>query len=292
MNVFKHVLKGWKLERNLLSIVMVAALASTAMAASVTINHGGGTLTGTLSGLNVDYTGNVILTVTENLTGGGGTCTNNRPTISVPNPPTTAIVGAQISASFTTSDADGQNVTVTPNVGSISGNTWSWTPSASGTNIVTLTANDGQTCNNTATYSWSVNVTSSGGGGGVPTSTKIPMQTKVTGSLNSGGYQYFYFSPTSAVTQIFFQMYGTLQWVGNADIFISTKSQPDCSILPTDGYSFGTPDTGTDGLWYSIKGGSYESIALNGNFSAGTIFLVTVCERGSGTSFTLYWNGY
>jgi len=152
----------------LLTIVTagIAIIAPFSGAVTVTINHAGGTLSGTLdtSGLVVDSSGNITVKVIEDLTPGNPSpCTNNPPTVTVTNPPSSTTTGTQVSANLTYSDPDNDSVTVSSNYGSISGNTWTWTPQNAGTYTVTITANDGKTCKNTGSYSWALNVSSSGG---------------------------------------------------------------------------------------------------------------------------------
>jgi len=60
MNVLRLVLKGWTLKRMLLSIAMLSMLASTAMAASVTLT-GSQNGTYTLNNMSVDSNGNITL---------------------------------------------------------------------------------------------------------------------------------------------------------------------------------------------------------------------------------------
>lgn len=246
--MIKLMVKGGKrmnaLKISLLTVMVTAfalgMAAGVAVGASVIINHAGGTLEGTLSsqGLKVDSNGNVTVYIVEDLTGGGGTCTNRPPTITVTNPPSVATVGTQISASFTTSEPDGQNVTVTANVGTISGNTWSWTPSTTGSYTVKLTADDGQSCNNKAEYSWSVNVSSSTGGGGEPPGTITLQYAKETGDIKLPKRGTLYFKaqldspcPTTTRGQLIIKAIGYSQF-GRPDLVVK-KSNNGTESWPT-----------------------------------------------------------
>ncbi len=169
-------------------IVVILLFSSMALGATVTINHAGGQLTGTLGqgGLKVDQSGNVIVYVVENLT--GGLCENHAPTINVPNPPTSATLNKTISVSFNTNDPDGQMVNVTANQGTISGSNntwnWTWTPSITGNYTITLTANDNQSCNNTSSYSWNIAVSDGTSGTTDPPNTITLSYNKETGNLS------------------------------------------------------------------------------------------------------------
>jgi len=88
-------------------------------------------------------------------------CNNTPPTITIDQCPASVVnVGDALTATFTTSDQDGDTVVVTDNLGgTVSGNTWSWTASSVGSYTLILTANDGQICNNLAVVTCQFNVT-------------------------------------------------------------------------------------------------------------------------------------
>lgn len=273
--------------RILLSFAIVAVFSTAAMAVTVNLSIDGGSSTAyNLGSMSIASDGTISLNVTSTGGGGGGGCTNTAPAISVSGAPTTATAGTAVSATVSTSDANGNSVTVSSNYGSVSGSAWSWTPTTAGTYTITLTANDGQNCNNTAYTSFTLSVSSSGGGGTTPSGTNLPFQTKATGSLSGGQQAYYYFTPSTDMNTITFQMWGQTQWSGNTNVIISNVSQPDCSIVADS-------SGGYNGLWYNITGSANEVVYMSGNFPAGRALYATVCGRSTtSTSYTVYWSGY
>ncbi len=163
-------LKLQKVHFMLLIAGMVLLIASTsAFAANVNITIDGSPDPGNpynLQSISVDQNGNVQISVTTNATP-PPSCSNTQPTITIDQCPASVVnVGDALTAAFTTADQDGDTVTVTDNLGgTVSGNTWDWTASSVGSYTLILTANDGQSCNNTATASCQFDVTDPNGGG-------------------------------------------------------------------------------------------------------------------------------
>lgn len=298
-----------KIKAILLMIGMVLVFATPTIAATVTINHGGTQLSGTLSNLTVDANGNVTLSVSSgNLcgsSGGGTTCSNTAPTISVSNPPGTATVGTAVSATFTANANDtGQSVTVSANYGSISGSTWSWTPSSSGTNTVTLTANDGQNCNNAASYSWNVTASSasSGGGGGTSDCTDMgPQSPSYLDYINvpAGGVVYYCKTLSEHINNLVVTMSArnVSTNMANAHIFVSDTNNPTLSqvsaIAQEVSSTYQTTKRSGPPPWYNFGGQSNERLYLVRSFASGSTFYVTIYNPDSSNSTVqLYWNAY
>ncbi len=88
-----------------LMLLITVAVAADSMAASVTINHAGGSLSGTLSSLFVDANGTVTLTVSENLgSSGSGSGTTDTEAPSIPSGlSASAVSSSQINLSWTAS---------------------------------------------------------------------------------------------------------------------------------------------------------------------------------------------
>jgi hypothetical protein len=152
-----------------LLMILIAGIAVSAFSANVDITIDGVADQNnpyTLQSISIDQNGNVQISVTSN-----GTppppCSNTKPTITIDQCPASVVnVGDALTATFTTGDQDGDTVTVTDNLGgTVAGNTWDWTASSVGSYTLILTANDGQSCNNTATASCSFTVTDPNGGG-------------------------------------------------------------------------------------------------------------------------------
>lgn len=260
----------------LFAVFFVVAVAATAMATtSVTLNGITTNCTGPMTLNDMTVTdGNVSLTVTCS----GSGCTNHAPVITVTNPPTTATVGTALNATFSVTDQDGQTPTVNPNVGSISGTNWSWTPTVAGTQVVTLTANDGQSCNNLATYSWSVNVASSGGGTGGGSGTQIPAGQQVKDTIPSLGEKDYYFNLGSSSSKITVYL-NTQDWSTNQDMYVSTSAQPKCS------------GTQVSPVWSNVTPDNNETIWMYIAFPANTTFYVTVCNRSTTNgAYKVYWS--
>lgn len=293
----------------LILTVFLAVFSTSAMAASVTINGTGG---GTLTSLSLDSLGNAVLNLTGlTCTAGAGTvaCTNNAPTISVNGATSTVVAGSTITATVTTGDANGNAVTVGANYGSVSGTTWSWTPASStaaGTYGVTLTANDGQTCNNTASVSFNISVTApavttggttTGGTTGTPAAGSIllPMDTQRAMSIPSGGVHYYYFVTPTAFTGAVTVQITTADWQTDQDLIISNKVQPLCTDI------VGTMATGANGFWYNTGASNNETVTYplstriaSITLPAGTTLFATVCNKtvGKTGAYKIFWGGY
>jgi hypothetical protein len=287
--------------------IVLGFLTGSVFAVEVTINHAGGTLTGTLKSLTMDEYGNIILNVVEDLTGGGGGCENSRPSISVSNPPTSATVGSTVSASFNVSDPDGDTVKVTANVGSISGNTWTWTPQTTGTQIVTLTANDGKSCNNTSSYSWSINVTSSSGT--TKPSGVVTLEYAIwTKGFKIPAYGTLYFEATLAsacdtkAKQLRISVTG-YTYGSNPDLFVK-KSNGGTEPWPTVeeykawlkkyGYNSGQQ---TDGTYFSNFNPTYdgETVIVYSDVPGGqadTYYILLYNNSSTATSVDMYYYCY
>lgn len=107
-------------------------------------------------------------------TGGGGTPGNNVPVITS-TAPTTGTVGQQYTYQATATDGDSDPLTwslpTAPTGMTVSATGLvDWTPSAAGTFPVTLQVSDGI---DNAQQSWSITVTTTGGGGGLPASVSL-----------------------------------------------------------------------------------------------------------------------
>ena len=106
--------------------------------------------------------------------GGGGTPGNNAPVITS-TAPTTGTVGQQYTYQATATDGDGDplswSLLSNPSGMTVSATGLvSWTPASAGTFDVTLQVSDGI---DNAQQSWSITVTASGGGGGLPASVSL-----------------------------------------------------------------------------------------------------------------------
>jgi hypothetical protein len=267
-------------------LVIVVCFASTAMAANVLINglssySCSGTMTVGTNGLSVDSSGNVNL----NVTCSGSGCTNTAPSINVTNAPTTGTIGQPVSATFTASDSDaGQTPVVTANVGTISGNTWSWTPTANGTQNVTLTANDQQTCNNTASHSWSIVVGTPTGG--CTTLAEGPRLSMSVPSLGSNAFC-FTLNRNLYMAQVYIT---TMDWQTNQDVLVSDQGQPSCDQHLSQ-YGYNLPPNAAP--WYVVTASSNETVSVSKTFTAGTTIYATVCNRTNSTgNYAIYWKGY
>lgn len=288
----------------MLSLLLVFTVPS--MAATVTINHGGTQLNGTLSNLTVDASGNVTLSVSSgNLCGGSTTCSNTAPTISVSSPPGTATAGSAVSATFTVNANDtGQSASVSANYGSVSGSTWSWTPSSSGTYTVTLTANDGQNCNNTVSTSWNIAVSalSTGGGGGTSNCTDMGSQSpSYLDYINvpAGGVVYYCKTLNQDINNLVVTMSArnVNTNVANAHLFVSDKGNPTLSevtaIVNEVSSTYQITKRNGSAPWYNLGGQSNERLYLVRSWNNGSTFYVTLYNPDSSNSTVqLYWNAY
>lgn len=276
----------------LVMIALTAAFVADSMAASVTINHAGGTLSGTLSGsgLSVDPNGNVILNVSENLgssggSGGGGTSDTQAP--SVPSGLNAAAASSsQINLSWSAST---DNVGVAGyklyRAGSLIAQTSSTSYSNTGLSAST------QYCYNVAAYDSAGNTssqssqacatTSAASGGGTGGATNLPIGDKYTDSVSNSPKKY-YFTLGSSVSRVIVQMSST-DWYGNANMIASTTSQPSCSSIA------GNSSYGTNGYYFNITDDSNETIYIRESFSAGSTFYITICGSGD---YKVYWNAY
>lgn len=276
----------------LVMMALTAAFTADSMAASVTINHAGGTLSGTLSSLSVDASGNVILTVTENLgssggSGGGGTSDTQAP--SVPSGLNAAAASSsQINLSWSAST---DNVGVAGyklyRAGSLIAQTSSTSYSNTGLSAST------QYCYNVAAYDSAGNTSSqssqacattsaASSGGGTGGATNLPIGDKYTDSVSPNSPKKYYFTLGSSVSRVVVAM-TTTDGTGNANMIVSTTSQPSCSNI------VGNSSYGTNGYYYNVIEDSNENIYIRESFSAGTTFYLTVCGSGD---YRVYWNAW
>jgi len=262
--------------------VVFLAGAGLVSAVTVTIEHAGGTFTGTLAGngMSVAPDGSITIYVNEDIAGGGSGggggdtgCTNHKPVINAVDHPTTYVPGVQIIYTFRVTDSDGDIVKVDVNRGNITDNgngsyTWKWIPGKLQTNdkLVTFTAIDNslETCNNTSSYAFTVRYSSSGGGtGGTPSGAMAIKVGKGTGygsgkfQLGPKEYKYLYAKlPSDCTTKSGQFRISMTGYTGktNGDIFV-VKSHGETEQWPTYddyvawlekyGYGRGTVTDGT-----------------------------------------------
>lgn len=286
----------------LLSLAMVALFSTAAMAANVNIIvNDGATTTYTLGSMNVASDGTISLNVTST----SGSCTNTAPTISVANSSLTTTVGTQVSTTYTANANDsGQTVSVSASAGAASGGTWSWTPTTSGTFAVTLTANDGQTCNNTASVTLTVNVSASSGG----TSNCIdlgPQYPKIYGCTSStisscsaqvipagGTKDYCVTIDKTTISSLTVTM-SSADWVTNSHEFVSNIANPTSSEIKTILASGSLVNRTGNPPWYNLASYSNERVYLIQSAKQGDKYYVTVYNPGSTSSkIILYWVAY
>lgn len=278
-------MKAYRFLLVFLMLIISAAFAADSMAASVTINHAGGTLNGTLSSLSVNSDGNVTVSVTENLTGssgGGGTADTQAP--SVPSGLNAAAASSsQINLSWS---ASSDNVGVTgykiyragSQIATTSSTSYSNTGLSASTQYCYNVAAYDSAGNNSAQSSQACATTSaasSGGGSGGSTSggINLPMQDKYFDNVTANAPKKYYYTLANSVRRHVIQMTST-DWVGNANMIVSTTSYPSCT------------DFGKSGTYSNYSDDSNETIYLPE--SAGTYY-VTVCGDGG---YKIYWNAY
>lgn len=283
-------MKEMKAYRFLLVLLMLGiamTFASDSMAASVTINHAGGTLNGTLSSLSVNSDGNVAVTVTENLTGssggGGGTADTQAP--SVPSGLNAAAASSsQINLSWSVSSdnvgvagykiyRDGSQIATTSSTSyansGLSASTGYCYKVAAYDSAQNNSEQSGQACATTS-------AADSGGGSGDGSTTGgiyLPMGDKYSDYVSVNSPKKYYYHLANSVNRHLIQM-TTTEWDRDANMIVSTSSYPSCT------------DSGKAGTYSNYNDTSNEIIYLPG--SAGTYY-VTVCGDGG---YKLFWNAY
>lgn len=284
-------MKAYRFLLVFLMLIISVAFAADAMAASVTINHAGGTLNGTLSSLSVNSDGNVAVTVIENLTGssGGGGGTSDTQAPSVPSGLNAAAASSsQINLTW---NASTDNVGVAGYKIYRGGSQIATTSSSSYSNTGLLAST--QYCYNVAAYDSAGNTSSQSSqacattsvvtGGGTSGATKLnPMPEQYTDSVSPNSPKKYYFTLSSGVSRVIVQMAST-DWTGNADMIASKTSQPSCSSI------VGNSSYGTNGNYFNITQDSNETIYIRESFPADTMFYVTICGNGD---YKVFWNAY
>lgn len=295
-----------KILKILLSMLMVTAFAPAAMAVSVNLSIDGGASTAyNLNSMSIGSDGTIGLSVTSP-SGGGTECTNTAPTISAATTSFTTTAGTSVSTTYTANANDsGQTASVSASAGSASGGTWSWTPTTSGTFYVTLTANDGQTCNNTASVTLTVNVSASGGGGTSNCINLGPQYPKIYGCTSStisscspqvipshSAVNYCLTIDKATVSNVTITM-SSADWVTSSHEFVSNIANPTLSEVSAVLASGSVINRTGNPPWYSLASGSNERLSLNQTARQGDKYYITVYNPGSTSSkIILYWVAY
>ena len=299
MNVLRLVLKDWTLKRMLLSIAMLSMLASTAMAASVTLT-GSQNGTYTLNNMSVDSNGNITLSIS------GGTTPPPPGSLNLGLSPTTLPAG-------TVGSAYSNTVTMTASQG-----TTPYTYSCSGSGVAGITASNGSgsTCTISGTptapgvYSVIFSVTDAAATPATDSksiSFSVNAVADPSGCINIGArypvvldnqsipamsIRNYCFTIDKTVTSIVPYL-RSRDWKTGSHMFVSDSGNPTLNEVSTILASGSTIKRTGTAPWYSFGSYSNERLVLNKSASAGTKFYVTVYNPGATQSLVqLYWEAF
>jgi hypothetical protein len=166
----------------------------------------------------------------------------------------------------------------------IDASTWAWTPTRAGTQTVTLTASDGQTCNSTASTSFSINVTGTSGGGTVPPAgaeqltpvkgTEVYAAERTIGSLATK-YYYFILPGPEAGGKSSYPLVqvslGTWDWGTNQDMVVKLGEPPTAADIIA-----GVRMKSGPSVWYKIAAGQCAAYGTGVGGSNETVQMFSV----------------
>lgn len=298
MKKLRRALKGWTLKRILLSIAMVSLLASTAMAANVTLS-GAVNGTYTLTNMTINSNGDITL----NVSGG--------------NPPPPGSVSLSLSPATlpagTVNSVYNNTVTMTASEGtapysySCSGSgvaglsasnngstcTISGTPTATGVYIVNFSVTDSATTPSTASNSISFSVASvpEPGGNCINIGPQYPSVLD-NQSIPPKSIVNYCFTIDKTVTSIV-PYIRSRDWKTSSHMFVSNVSNPTMSDISTILASGLTIHRDGSPPWYSFGSYSNERLVLSRSAKAGDKYYVTVYNSESVSSLIqLYWQAF
>jgi len=297
MKVLRRVLKGWTLKRILLSMAMVSVLASTAMAASVSLS-GAASGTYTLNNMTIDSSGNIILSVS------GGT----------PPPPGSLNLGLSPTTLPAGMVGTGYNNTVTMTA---SGGTSPYTYSCSGSGAAGITSsNNSSACTisgtPTASGVYTVNLSVSDTAAPPATvSNSISFSVNAVGeparcidigprypayldnqSIPAKGIVNYCFTIDKAVNAVV-PYIRSRDWKTSSHMFVSNVSNPTMNEINTVLAAGTTINRVGSPPWYSFGSYSNERLVLARSAKAGDKYYVTVYNPGSVSSLIqLYWEAF